>query len=99
MREQAAERTKSAMAELRRQGRRISGKPPFGFRFEDGRVEKEPCEQEILRRIRALRDEGKGCYAVASALNREGTPNPRTGRDWFYGTVRSILKNAGRRTS
>ena len=37
-REQAAERTKSAMAELRRQGRRISGKPPFGYRFEGGRV-------------------------------------------------------------
>ncbi len=93
-REQAAERTKTAMAELRRQGKRISGKPPFGFRFEDGRVVEVAKEQVILERIRELRDAGKGCYAIATALNREGMFNPRTGREWFFGTMRSVLKTA-----
>ena len=96
-REQAAERTKTAMAELRRQGRRISGKPPFGYRFDGDRVVEEPGEQEILRRIRELRDAGKGCYAIASALTREGVVNPRTERPWYFGTVRAILQSAERR--
>ncbi|MEE8106666.1 MAG: recombinase family protein [Planctomycetota bacterium] len=93
-REQAAERTKSAMAELRRQGKRISGKPPFGFRFEDGRVVEVAAEQTILQRIRDLQGEGKKCFAIATALNREGTLNPRTGREWFFGTVRSVMRTA-----
>ncbi len=93
-REQAAERTKTAMAELRRQGKRISGRPPFGFRFEDGRVVEVAEEQIILRRIRELRAAGKGCYAVASQLNRDRVLNPRTGREWFFGTVRSVMRTA-----
>ncbi len=93
-REQAAERTKTAMAELRRQGRRISGKPPFGYRFEEGRVIEVPEEQIILERIRELQTNGKGCYAIASALNREGVHNPRTGREWFFGTLRSVMRTA-----
>ncbi len=93
-REQAAERTKCAMAELRRQGKRISGKPPFGYRFEGGRVAEVAEEQVILGRIRELRDAGKGCYAIASALNREGVLNPRTGKAWFFGTLRSVLRTA-----
>jgi DNA invertase Pin-like site-specific DNA recombinase len=32
-REQIGERTRNGMAELRRQGRRVSGKPPLGYRF------------------------------------------------------------------
>ncbi|MEE8105697.1 MAG: recombinase family protein [Planctomycetota bacterium] len=96
-REQAAERTKTAMAELRRQGKRISGKPPFGYRFEDGRVVEVAEEQVILGRIRELRDAGKACYAIASALNREGVLNPRTGREWFFGTIRSVMETAAAR--
>ncbi len=41
-REQAAERTKVAMAELRRQGKRTSRHPPFGHRFEGDRVSRCP---------------------------------------------------------
>ncbi len=93
-REQAAERTKSAMAELRRQGKRISGKPPFGFRFDNGSVVEVAEEQMILGRIRELRDVGKGCYAIATRLNREGVHNPRTGKAWFFGTVRSVMRTA-----
>ena len=95
-REQIAERTKTAMGELRRQGRRISGKPPFGFRFEGDQVVEEPREQGLLQRMHDLRTAGAGCYRVASTLNREGSPNPRTRRPWYYGTVRAILATAAR---
>lgn len=97
-REQAAERTKAAMAELRRQGKRTSRHPPFGYRFDGDRVVKVAREQKILRRMLTLQAEGAGCYRIASALNAEGVENPRTGRPWFYGTVRAIVTSARRRT-
>jgi DNA invertase Pin-like site-specific DNA recombinase len=96
-REQAADRTRVALAELRRQGRRVSGRPPFGFRFERGRVVEVAEEQRVLARMRGLSEEGAGCWRVASVLNTEGTGNPRTGRPWFFGTVRAILESAARR--
>ncbi|MHC4136110.1 MAG: recombinase family protein [Planctomycetota bacterium] len=96
-REQAAERTRAAMAELRRQGKRTSRFPPFGHRFQGDRVVEEPAEQPVLQRMLELQAEGSGCYRIASVLNREGNVNPRTGKPWFYGTVRDILVTAGRR--
>ncbi len=98
-REQAAERTRHAMAELRRQGRKTSSRPPFGFRFEGDRVVTVPSEQKILLRMLRLRKQGAGEFAIASTLARAGIPNPRTGRPWYYGTVRAILKSAARRAS
>jgi len=44
-----------------------------------------------------VKEDGAGGYGIATALNGEGTPNPRTGRPWFFGTVRAILESAARR--
>ena len=96
-REQAGERTRVALAELRRQGRRVSGRPPFGFRFDGGRVVEVEEEQRILGRMKRLAGRGAGSYRIASVLNAERVPNPRTGRAWFWGTVRVILDSAARR--
>lgn len=90
-REQAAERTRQAMDELRRRGRRISGKPPYGFRFDGDRVVEVPAEQALLERMRALRDEGLGAKAIANRLSEAGDTKPRTGRPWFHRTVRDVL--------
>jgi DNA invertase Pin-like site-specific DNA recombinase len=90
-REQASERTRTAMAELRRQGRRCSGRPPLGYRFDGDRVVEVPAEQTIVRRLRVLKGEGLGAKAIANALNGDGVVNPRTGRPWFHGTVRDIV--------
>ena len=89
-------RTRAAMAELRRQGKRTSRVPPFGHRFQGNRVVEEPAEQPVLQRMLELQAEGAGCYRIASVLNREGSVNPRTGRPWYYGTVRDILVTARR---
>jgi DNA invertase Pin-like site-specific DNA recombinase len=98
-REQAAERTRHAMAELRRQGRRISGKAPLGYRFEGDRVVPVRAEQRLLTKMLRLQAEGAGEFAIASALNRQGIPNPRTQRPWYYGTVRAILRRVERSAS
>ena len=98
-REQTAERTKAALAELRRQGRRTSGRPPFGFRFEDGREVEVPGELELLQRLLALKADGLGAQRIANAMNEAGTGNPRTGGAWNRGTVQAILKTAERRAA
>ena len=97
-REQIAERTRDAMAELRRQGRRISGKPPFGYRFKNGRVVPVPREQRVLRKILKLRTEGLGSWRIWKWLNARGGKNPRTGRAWSRGSVVAILKTAEKPT-
>jgi DNA invertase Pin-like site-specific DNA recombinase len=96
-REQAAQRTRDAMAELRRQGKRTSRHAPFGFRHEGSDVVEEPAEQPLLRRMLALQAEGSGCWKIAKTLNDEGVLNPRTGRPWHHGTTRAILQSVARR--
>jgi DNA invertase Pin-like site-specific DNA recombinase len=93
-RAQIGERTKAALAELRRQGRRVSGRPPFGYSFDSGRVVEVPAELELLGRLRRLEAQGLGPKAVAARMNAAGLLHPRTGRPWFHGTVRDILARA-----
>ncbi len=96
-RAQISERTRHAMAHLRREGKRTSSRPPFGFEHVDGRAVPVESEQEILRRMLALREAGLGGHRIAETLNAEGPGNPRTGRPWHYGTVRAIIRSAARR--
>jgi len=96
-REQIGARTKSAMNELRRQGRKTSSRPPFGFEHVDGRAVPVESEQAILKRMLALREAGLGGHRIAETLNAEGPGNPRTGRPWHYGTVRAIIRSAAKR--
>jgi site-specific DNA recombinase len=91
-RAQIGERTRSALDELCRQGRRVSGKPPFGYAFRDGRIVEEPGEQRILARILELRGDGLGAKAIARALNETGSRNPRTTASWSHGTIGHVLK-------
>jgi DNA invertase Pin-like site-specific DNA recombinase len=98
-REQTAERTKTALAELKRQGKRISGKAPFGFRFDGDDVESDPEEQQILARILKLRAAGLGARRIARALNDAWIKNPRTRRWWTHGTIGDLVRTAVRRKS
>ena len=95
-REQTAERTRQALAELRRRGKRISGKAPFGYRFEGGDVVEDATEQKIRRRILELRADGLGARRIAHALNDARIKNPRTRRWWTHGTIGDILRTAAR---
>lgn len=89
-----SERVKAVAADLRRRGKRISGRPPFGYRFEGDEVVEEPVELELRARILELRGQGLGSKKIAARLNEESAGNPRTGRAWHYGTVAAILRNA-----
>lgn len=95
-REMASERTRAALAEIKRQGRRVSGKPPFGYAFRGDRVVEVPEELAVLRRLRELQAEGLGAKAIATRMNEAKAFNPRAGRAWHHGTVRDVLARAAR---
>ncbi len=98
-RETTAERTRYALAHLRSQGKRTSGRAPWGYRFEDGREVPVAAERAILARMQAIKAEGNGAQRIAKALTREGIGNPRTGRSFTRGTVEAILRTAARRAA
>ncbi len=96
-REQVAERTRAALAHLRSQGKRTSGRAPFGYRFEAGHEVEAPVERPALARILELRADGLGPRRLARALADEQLPNPRTGRAFTPGTLQAIVRTAERR--
>ncbi len=95
-REMAADRTRTALAERKRRGLRISGRPPFGWAFDGDRLVRVEPEQRQLAVMQRLAAEGLGSKAIAARLAAEGTVNPRTGRAWFHGTLRDVLRSAAR---
>ena len=87
-----SERTKAAMAHLRRQGHRVSRHIPYGFTLsEDGSMlTLHPAEQHSLARIRALRLEGLSLRQIAAALTRSKIPT-KTSCAWTAKVIHSLL--------
>lgn len=92
-RDQVAERTKGALAHLRSQGKRISGRIPYGYRLSGDGTTLEPDhnEQEGLRVMAELRRLGKGRRTIAAALAHQGFPT-KTGARWSPQAVGNILR-------
>lgn len=87
-----AERTSTAMAHLKGQGKRV-GSEPYGFRAGAGGVlEPEPYEQGIVAQARAWRSQGASLRDVRDRLEAGGY-RPR-GRAWHLTTVSRMLKAA-----
>jgi site-specific DNA recombinase len=72
---------RAARQRKKQQTGRCEGRKPFGFR--DG-------EQEIIARMRSLKDEGNNWERISSTLNAEGFKT-RSGGQWFPATVRRIV--------
>lgn len=92
-RDQVAERTKGALSHMRNEGKRISGRLPYGYNLAlDGQhLLPNPQEQEGLQLILALRKTGKGRRRIAAALNERGIAT-KTGTAWSPQAVASILR-------
>jgi hypothetical protein len=88
------EATAEAMAELRRQRRRISGKLPYGYDLgDDGKtLVSNPVEQRVARNIRTWLGASPpwSLRKVAGELNRRGIP-AKGGGVWYASTVRSVM--------
>lgn len=91
-RETIGERTSNAMQQLKQEGRRYSGLPPYGFRFgNDASLVEIPEEQEIIAFIRELSAEGLSVRKIRAELERRGI-QPRSGGRWSSALVNN-LKN------
>jgi DNA invertase Pin-like site-specific DNA recombinase len=76
---------KAARVRQRASTGRCEGRKPYGSR---------PGEQEILDRMRSMRNSGSPYDAIATEFNAGGVPT-RMGRGWFGSTVAKILRAAG----
>ena len=73
-RQAIADRTKQALAVLRKEGRAL-GRPDrvrYGYTNQDGKLVENPHEQRILRRMKALRHDGLTYKQISAKLADEG---------------------------
>jgi len=95
-REQIRERTCSALAYLKSQGRRVSRWTPFGFDLaEDGEtLTVNQDERRIIDGMGSLRRQGWSYHAISHDLNWRKFP-AKQGGQWGVQTVRRILLREG----
>jgi DNA invertase Pin-like site-specific DNA recombinase len=88
-----SERTTAALAHMRSQGRRVSGRIPFGFDLaQDGKtLVANPEEQEAIQEMGRLRNDGHTLREIASRLDARGTLS-KTGKQWSPEAVRVVLR-------
>lgn len=106
-------------AQAATEGRFLGGRPPYGYRLADAgehpnpgkaalgarlhRLEPDPATAPVVARIFEEYVGGKGLYAIAEGLTRDGVPSPsaydrrrnghRPGHTWGKSAVRAILLN------
>jgi DNA invertase Pin-like site-specific DNA recombinase len=99
-RESAAERTADALDAKRRQGRRFSGKSPFGYRFDGDALVEDADEQALLDDVESLVRSGDGpsLRAISRMLAERGALN-RNGRPFTASSVARLVDAVGRRRS
>jgi DNA invertase Pin-like site-specific DNA recombinase len=95
-RDQISERTRAAMAHMRRSGRRISRFAPYGWDFDsEGDVlVSNPDDQRVVSRMAELRTQGLSFQATAERLSKEGVPTKHSGRPWTPKVVWTAVRRA-----
>ncbi len=97
-RELIGERTRTAMAHLRGQNRRISGRVPYGFALDGETLVPIPVEQATIAEMQTLRAQGCSLRAIVAHLEQRGI-HPKTGRTWTAATVAGILSRTAKLTT
>ena len=99
-RETILERTQGGKDRNVREGKWVSGAPPFGYRIEDKRLAIYDPEADTVRLIFQLYEDGMSTVEVAKYLNAKdvltpavskGTKNKSTGK-WHAGHISIILR-------
>lgn len=71
------ERTRAALARKKERGEKTGGTVPYGYDVLDGRLVKNPKEQEVRALMLKLRRQGMSYQRVANALNAKNMPTKK----------------------
>lgn len=89
---QTRQKVTEKMRYMARSGQHTGGIPALGYCIKDGRLEIEPTEAEVVRKIFSMYAAGKAYREIIEALNREGI-RTKTGRPFGNNSLHDILKN------
>ena len=79
-RENLSERTSAALQQLKKQGKRVSGIAPYGWRFTaGGKLKRQEQEQAVISKALELRAADRSAHWVAKRLVELGFRNRRLG--------------------
>lgn len=92
--ESIAKRVARTKAARRRGGSWLGGKPPFGLRNVDGKLDPDPETAPIARKIAEEALAGKSLWEIGRMLNDEGIPSP-TGVLWRTSAISQLLRTPG----
>ncbi len=92
-----AERTKNAIR-LKKSNRFAYGVTPYGYDLSGNQLVPNTREQEIIKRVKSWRAEGRSLRKIANELNETGIPTKRAATvsretRWYASTVSYLLKN------
>jgi site-specific DNA recombinase len=94
-RETIVERVRDGKKEAAKQGRFMGGYTPYGYKFNNKKLEINDLEAETVRLIFSeYLTSGKGYQHIADILNERHITTPGASPEWERGTVRAILKNS-----
>lgn len=88
------ERTGAAISQLRSNGKRFSRFAPYGWRYRsNGEMVPSDAEQETIKVMKQLRQDGLSLAKIGTALVDEGR-RPRNGkRSWSTTLIRRVLQS------
>jgi DNA invertase Pin-like site-specific DNA recombinase len=93
-RETTIQRTKEALHELRKQGKRYSGRIPYGYMDKKGLIVPDSIEQVVIEGVLKGRAKGFSWEAIAKILGKDGS---RTGRPWHPDVLRRCISRHERK--
>lgn len=95
-RETIRDRNMSGRYGAAEKGRWATGRVPFGYRLDpDGDIVIDEAEAEVVRKVFALRREGRSIPDIAAFLNKKTSMAPRTRKDRRTGTAIPSRFSAG----
>jgi DNA invertase Pin-like site-specific DNA recombinase len=96
VRDQTSEKMKSCWSHKRTENKKTGGYVPYGYVVDSNKnlIELE-SEQQVLRKIISLRQEGKTFREVSEYLNRSNIPTKTQRGHWYPNTVKTVLDLKG----